>query len=72
MSAVIGALVAAGVLLCLVLLFFGLWIVFVFAIVVVSLVAIVRAGFSRRPGDHPIDVRTVIDEPPPRIRHDSS
>ena len=49
MSAVLGALVAAGVLLCLVLLFLGLWIVFVVAIVVVTLVAIARALLTRRP-----------------------
>jgi len=73
MSAVLGALVAAGVLLCLVLLFLGLWIVFVVAIVVVTLVAIARALLTRRPRDESIKTSyAVVEDPPPRIRNGSS
>jgi len=73
MSAVLGALVAAGVLLCLVLLFLGLWIVFVVAIVVVTLVAIARALLTRRPRDQSIETSyAVVEDPPPRIRDGSS
>jgi membrane protein implicated in regulation of membrane protease activity len=54
-SAVVGALVAAGALLRLVLLFLGLWVVFLAAIAVVTLIAIVRALVSRRARDPSID-----------------
>jgi type IV secretory pathway TrbD component len=71
-SSVLGAVIVAGVLLCIVLLFLGLWILLGIATFVLAMVAIVRALVGARPRDSAIQGEfSKVDESPRRIADDS-